>query len=219
MQIPEKFQNQDGTLNSDALIKSYSELEKKIGTMVSVPTDDSDATAHEKFRRATGVPADISEYPANPMWGDDDEDLRLKFLDAGLNPAQVEKIYKIADEFLSPAISEIFQSQYETNEVKELENFFGGPDKTRKALEDINRFGEKFLPADTFDSLCASSAGIRSIYAMMQNMEPNVATSGNDAAGASEKNLRDMMRDPKYWRDHDAEYIRKIESGFKKLYQ
>jgi hypothetical protein len=30
--------------------------------------------------------------------------------------------------------------------------------------------------------------------------------------------LRNMMRDPKYWRDHDEEYIRKIENGFKKLY-
>jgi hypothetical protein len=27
--IPEKFQNSDGTLNTDALLKSYSELEKK----------------------------------------------------------------------------------------------------------------------------------------------------------------------------------------------
>ena len=35
--IPEKFRNDDGTLNSDALIKSYTELEKKIGTMISVP--------------------------------------------------------------------------------------------------------------------------------------------------------------------------------------
>jgi len=30
MQIPEKFQNEDGTLNVDALVKSYTELEKKI---------------------------------------------------------------------------------------------------------------------------------------------------------------------------------------------
>lgn len=30
MQIPEKFQNNDGTLNSEALMKSYSELEKKL---------------------------------------------------------------------------------------------------------------------------------------------------------------------------------------------
>ena len=39
--IPEKFLNQDGTLNSESLIKSYTELEKKIGTMISVPNENS----------------------------------------------------------------------------------------------------------------------------------------------------------------------------------
>lgn len=34
----------------------------------------------------------------------------------------------------------------------------------------------------------------------------------------TEKELREMMRDPKYWRDHDPETVRKIEDGFKKLY-
>ena len=42
--IPEKFLNSDGTLNTDALLKSYTELEKKIGTMISVPTDQDDDT-------------------------------------------------------------------------------------------------------------------------------------------------------------------------------
>ena len=32
--IPEKFLNEDGTLNTDALVKSYCELEKKMGRMV-----------------------------------------------------------------------------------------------------------------------------------------------------------------------------------------
>jgi len=45
-----------------------------------------------------------------------------------------------------------------------------------------------------------------------------VETDGNAPEKLSESDLRNMMRDPKYWRDHDAEYIRKIENGFKKLY-
>ena len=35
--VPEKFLKEDGTLNSEALIKSYTELEKKMGNMISVP--------------------------------------------------------------------------------------------------------------------------------------------------------------------------------------
>lgn len=218
MQIPEKFQNQDGTLNSDALLKSYSELEKKIGTMVSVPADGADIDAREKFNRALGVPADISEYPGHPMF-DIDDSIRGRFMDAGLNKAQVEKIYAIADEYLRPALSEIFQTRYESDALKELGQFFGGEEKMLAAMSAIETFGEKFLPAETYQSLCSSPAGVRSIYSMMQTMEPGVATGGQPAEPLSDKDLRDMMKDPKYWRDHDAEFVRKIESGFRKLYR
>lgn len=30
--------------------------------------------------------------------------------------------------------------------------------------------------------------------------------------------LREMMKDPRYWRDQEPEYVRKVENGFKKLY-
>ena len=63
--IPEKFLNSDGTLNTDALLKSYTELEKKIGTMISVPTDQDDDTTRKKFNRAIGVPESASQYPTN----------------------------------------------------------------------------------------------------------------------------------------------------------
>ena len=61
--IPEKFLNKDGTLNTDALLKSYTELEKKIGTMISVPTSESDSELRAKFNRAIGVPENANEYP------------------------------------------------------------------------------------------------------------------------------------------------------------
>lgn len=30
--------------------------------------------------------------------------------------------------------------------------------------------------------------------------------------------LREQMRDPRYWRDHDKEVVERIENGFKRLY-
>ena len=216
MEIPEKFQNDDGTLNSEALIKSYSELEKKIGTMVSVPTEDADVASREKFMHALGVPQSANEYPLNEMF--DDETIREKFLDAGLTTKQVEKIYDIAQEFLSPALSEIFGLRHESESIAELKNFFDGTDKMKEALIAINAFGEKFLPAEAFESLCTTPQGIQSIYKMMQSMEPSVETGNNSSEKLSDVDLRRMMKDPKYWRDHDPEYIRKIETGFKKLY-
>ena len=143
---PKKFQNDDGTLNHESPMKSYAELEKKIGTMVSVPNNDAD------------------------------------------------------------------------DALREMKNFFGGDEKMQNALQDIATFGEKFLSKDTFEHLCATQAGIRRIYAMIQSMEPPVATNSNGADSLTDKGLRDLMRDPKYWCDRDAEYVRKIENGFKKLY-
>ena len=214
--IPEKFQNTDGTLNASALIKSYSELEKKIGSMVSVPTADSDESVRQRFNRAIGVPNDSSEYPRHDLY--DDEKLRDKFLEIGLTVSQVEKIYDIANEFLSPVISDLYSVQNENNAVNELKNFFGGNEKMKDALNAINAFGEKFLPRDAFDALCATPQGIQSVYKMMQSMEPSVETNSGDTKNLTDADLRRMMRDPKYWRDNDVEYIRKIENGFKKLY-
>jgi hypothetical protein len=214
--IPTKFKNSDGTLNSDALIKSYTELEKKIGTMVSVPTADSDTESRQKFYRAIGVPENASEYPKHDLY--DDDNLRQKFLDIGLTKTQVEKIYDIANEFLSPVISDLYSVQNESSAINSLRNFFGDDRKMTDALRAIQSFGEKFLPHDAFDELCSSSQGIQSVYKMMQSMEPEILTDKNETKNLTDSDLRRMMRDPKYWRDGDAEYIRKIENGFKKLY-
>ncbi len=214
--LPKKFLNEDGTLNSDALIKSYCELERKMGTMISVPDADSDDDTRVRFNRAIGVPDSVDAYPKSEMF--DDENVRAKFLEIGLTASQVEKIYQIADEFLSPVLSELFTTQRETNAISELKNFFGGEEKMRDALLAIQTFGEKFLPADAFDSLCATPQGIQGVYRMMQSIEPTVQTDKNQSEILSDSDLRRMMRDPKYWRDNDAEYVRKIENGFKKLY-
>ena len=214
--IPEKFLNKDGTLNTDALLKSYAALEKKIGTMISVPDENADADARAKFNHAIGVPMSASEYPENKLF--DDDSVREKFFEMGLTKTQVEKIYQIAEEYLKPVLSELFDAQDETNATNELKNFFGDNDKMRDALIAINAFGEKYLPRDAFDALCATPQGIRSVYAMMQSMEPHVQTDDVASKNLTDDELRRMMRDPKYWRDHDPEYVRKIENGFKKLY-
>lgn len=214
--IPEKFKNQDGTLNADALIKSYVALEKKIGTMISVPSDDADDDTRNRFRRAIGVPDAPDNYPKNDLF--DDENLRAKFFEIGLTSSQVSQIYNIAQEFLSPVISDLFATQSQAAAISELKNFFGGDEKMHDAIKQINAFGEQFLPRDAFDALCATPQGIQGIYRMMQSMEPHVQTADSDDINLSDNDLRRMMRDPKYWRDHDSEYVRKIENGFKKLY-
>ena len=214
--IPEKFLNEDGGINTDALIKSYCALEKKIGAMVSVPADDADEQTRARFNHAIGVPDNADEYPVHALF--DEDGLREKFLQIGLTKNQVEKIYNIADEFLTPVLSDLFSARQSSDAMRELEKFFGGTEKTKTALRAINAFGEKFLPRDAFEELCTTAQGIQSVYRMMQSMEPDVHTDKNVSENLSDADLRRMMRDPKYWRDADPEYVRKIENGFKKLY-
>ncbi|MCQ2571837.1 MAG: hypothetical protein MJ165_02445, partial [Alphaproteobacteria bacterium] len=126
-QVPEKFLNENGELNTSALIKSYCELEKKMGTMISVPSADSDDSTKQKFNRAIGVPDNASEYPTNSLF--DDESVREKFHEIGLTSKQVETIYQIAEDFLQPAIKNLFDLQNETNAINELKKFFGSTQK------------------------------------------------------------------------------------------
>ena len=215
-QIPEKFLNENGELNTSALVKSYCELEKKMSNMVAVPTSDSDENVKQKFNRAIGVPDNVEDYPKNSLF--DDESVRNKFHEIGLTSSQVEKIYSIAEEFLQPTLKNLFELQNQNNEINELKKFFGNEEKMNEAMREIKAFGERFLPHDAFDELCSTSQGIQGVYKMMQSMEPDVLTNKNEVENLTDDVLRDMMRDPKYWRDHDEEYIRKIENGFKKLY-
>ena len=215
-QIPEKFLDENGELNTSALVKSYCELEKKMSNMISIPKDESDEDVKQKFNHAIGVPDTAAEYPTNSLF--DDESVREKFHEIGLTSKQVEKIYDIAAEFLQPTIKNLFQIQNQTNAINELKNFFGSTEKMNNALREINAFGEKYLPASAFDELCSTPQGIQGVYKMMQSFEPEVLTDKNVSENLTDDMLRDMMRDPKYWRDHDPEYVRKIDNGFKKLY-
>ena len=215
-QIPEKFLDDKGELNTSALVKSYCELEKKMSNMIPLLNDESDEATKQKFNHAIGVPDNATDYPTNPLF--EDESVREKFHEIGLTSKQVEQIYAIAEEFLQPTLKNLFQLQNQTNAINELKKFFGDEEKMNDALREINSFGEKYLPKDAFDELCATPQGIQGIYKMMQSLEPDVLTNKNTTEILSDDVLRDMMRDPKYWRDHDPEYVRKIENGFKKLY-
>lgn len=43
-------------------------------------------------------------------------------------------------------------------------------------------------------------------------------TTKNGTPKITDEELREMMKDPKYWKDQDPEYVKKVENGFKKLY-
>ena len=60
--VPEKFWDREaGSIRTDALLKSYVELERKLGSMVPLPGDD-DQEGRERLWRVLGVPDAAEEY-------------------------------------------------------------------------------------------------------------------------------------------------------------
>jgi len=48
--------------------------------------------------------------------------------------------------------------------------------------------------------------------------QPTSDKQQQDEGDYTEEQIKEMMKDPKYWRDQDQEYIKIIEDGFRKLY-
>lgn len=40
----------------------------------------------------------------------------------------------------------------------------------------------------------------------------------NGTTEITTEKLREMIKDPRYWKDQDPEYVKKVENGFKKFY-
>ena len=61
--------------------------------------------------------------------------------------------------------------------------------------------------------------GVIALYNMMTSNEPKVMEKSYVSDDVvTEQKLKDMMKDPKYWRDGDKDFIKKINDGFKFLY-
>ena len=54
---------------------------------------------------------------------------------------------------------------------------------------------------------------------MMRASEPELLAGNADpAAELDEAQLTEMVRDPRYWRQRDPEFIARVTAGFKRLY-
>jgi hypothetical protein len=52
---------------------------------------------------------------------------------------------------------------------------------------------------------------------MMQKGEPGLAREAAPPTAESEGELRAMMRDPRYWRSREPEFVRRVTDGFRRL--
>ena len=220
-QIPAKFRDPEtGELRTDALLRSYLELERKLARMVEMPQPDSPPETAGAFRRAMGVPETPEEYPIEPPHPmiQSDPDVNAALHAAGFTPQQVQLVYDLAAERILPAVEELAGEFEAERQLERLVEQFGGPDKWREVAAALGAWGRKTLPPEVFDALSTTYEGILAMHRMMANGEPGLGGGGAAMPEINEDELKRLMADPKYWRQRDPQTIAKVQDGFKRLF-
>jgi hypothetical protein len=218
--VPEKFWDQEaGQLRVDALLKSYRELERRLSQRMAPPGDDAPEEEVQRFRRSLGIPDSPAEYQITPKHDlcCADQDVNKRLHEAGFTPAQAQLVYDLAAERLLPMIAEA-AAQFEADrQVEKLRAHFGGEERFRRIAQQLSAWGRANLPEAVFEALSTTSEGVLALYRMMEKGEPAVTRKADAAPQTNEFALREMMRDPRYWRSREPEFVKRVTDGFRRI--
>lgn len=203
--VPDKFwDDASGTLRTDALIKSYLELEKKLGTPLQ-----------------RELPPSAEDYQikiANEILANDPE-INRRLYAAGFTQDQAQLVYDLAAERLIPLVTEIAEVFETEGQVARLVKEFGSEQRWRVVASQIDAWGRAHLPQRAFEALSTTFEGVLAMYRMMSNDEPGFVRDGDrPAESMSDTQLKALMRDPRYWRDQDPTIVEQVREGFRRLY-
>jgi hypothetical protein len=200
--IPEKFWDAGkGEPRTEALARSYAELEKKLGTGAGVPADPS---GYRIETRDEAIAADA--------------EVNARLHKAGFTQAQAQLVYDLAADKLLPMIGEIAARFEADAQTERLARHFGGEARWHELSRQIGAWGRANLPQSAFDALSATYEGVVAMHRMMTTGEPGLVRGETAHAAVSLDSLRELMRNPRYWRDHDPVLHAQVADGFKRLY-
>ena len=216
--VPDKFFDKDkNAVRVDALLKSYQELEKKLAQQT--PNDPSKIDP-EKIRNFLGVPNTPQDYHVkidHTMFTTDD-DINKRLHDKGFSNEQVQVVYDLAAEKMVPLILDIAREFEAERQLDRLFDTFGGKDRYTEVARQLLAYGQKNLPADVLDGLSGTYEGIMALYKMMQSGKPLAVQQPVEHAAVDPSSLHSMMKDPKYWREKDPAFIKKVSDGFRQVF-
>jgi len=221
-EVPEKFWDAEkGEVRVDALLKSYGELERKMGGMIAFPVDDADEATRVDFLRRLGVPETPDDYSVETVSDllASDPEVNARLHAAGFTPAQVQLVYDLAEDYVIPALEQVSADFEGTRQSQRLTDHFGGEAKWRQVAGQLRAWGQANLPEEVLETLSGTFEGVLALHNMMKSGEPGIAP-GADGAGdkPDETELNQLMRDPRYWRDRDPAFVARVTRGFEQLY-
>ncbi len=215
--VPDKFWDAEGgTIRTDALLKSYLELERRLGAGDATEDGDVGDTAPRP-----GVPETPDAYAISCTSGvvEPDPEINARLFDAGFNQEQAQLVYSLAEQYLVPAVSEAYAEVFVRQELGRLHETFGGTESWQHTADQLRNWGKANLGGDVYETLASSYDGIMAMHAMMQAREPAVVHADATVGGSDEGSLRRMMQDPRYWRDRDPTFIAEVTRGFERLFR
>jgi hypothetical protein len=217
--IPEKFLDKDtNTVRVDALVKSYRELEKKLAAQGAQIADPAQMD-RTKILGFLGVPESADDYKitiSHDMFTEDDE-INKKLFERGFTREQAQFVYDLAADYMVPLVLDIASEFQAERQLERLQAAFGGAERYAEVAKQLLAYGRKNLSPDVLGGLSSSFEGIMALYKMMQSGKP-LAVQSADMPGIDEGALRGMMKDPKYWRDKDPAFVKKVSDGFRQVF-
>jgi len=204
--VPEKFwDNEGGQIRTDALVKSYLELERKLGS-----------TNH---REPPPAPEDYNISIGNEFLSNDPE-VNKTLHAAGFSEDQVQVVYDLAGEHLVPMISDLASVFEAEQQTERLVNHFGGAEKWGLTARQIDTWARSQLPSHVMEALSTTYEGVLAMHQMMTNAEPGLLQKGETSRDTlSVADLKKLMKAPQYWRDQNPAAVEKVRQGFRSLYQ
>lgn len=204
--LPDKFWDEKtGQIRIDALLKSYLDLERKMGGLANrdIPPNPDDYGINIRDNLLTVDP-----------------EINRQLHQAGFSNEQAQLVYDLACDHLLPMIGELASLFEADSQGKRLEQHFGGKERWREVARQINAWGRAHLPPRVFEALSTTFEGVVTMHKMMgEGDEPGLSREGGGIGGVlTDAELRSMMRDPRYWRDHDPAFVTKVRDGFRRLY-
>jgi len=98
-------------------------------------------------------------------------------------------------------------------------------DNGQQRVQAVEMWSNKFFPAEQhaeIANLCATAEGVKAMETVMNALKGSSVLANTEvASNLSEKNLRTMMSDERYWNvaKRDPAFVAQVDDGFKKLYR
>ncbi len=205
--LPEKFWDEASqSPRLEELVRSYLELERRYGQegggMPGVPTSHEDYRIEEK----------------HPMCGCDLE-VNKRLHAAGFTNEQAQLVYDLAVERLMPTLQGMAGELNQQRHVEKLHQHFGGSDRWDEVKRQLDAWGKANLSEEVLTALGSSAEGIVALERMMRSGEPGLGIqSSSESMPQTEAELKQMVADPRYWRQRDPAFMARVNEAFKRAY-